>query len=569
MEGWGGGTVAHCALQPAFLTRRVAARAPVVIALIAALVYANGLSNGFTQDDWPLIAHNPIVQSFTGLWRAFAHPYWPKAWGWGQYRPVAVGLFVLQWAAAGGSPSVYHGVSIVLHVSVCLLLRRVLMTMVPPPGATIGAAWFALQPVHVEAVASAVGQSELLSTAFVLAAWLAHWREKRIAMVWFALALLAKETGIVFLGLAIVHDLMQGGARAPLARRRALYLRYGAVVVLYAVVLATIFSDQPLRVVAQTWDGATAGARLLTMLSVAPDYARLVVMPFVLRTNYEPQVIALQTALTPPVFLGGAFVIAVIIAVIMTRRRAPAICYGIAWFVMAVAPVANVFFATGVVLAERTLYLPTAGAAIVIGGLAARARPRLRVAALATAFGLAFAVRVWTRTRVWHDDLALTRSALHDSPRSYKAHHAAAMFLASTGQWTAAAGEYRLARQLFPRDGDPYRGGAEAALAARDYEGAAALLDSARRLAPTQIGPWLRLADVRALQRRWREAGALAFAAYELCPDSVRAIRVAATMAVRSGNPVAARTALRRGLADHPGNADLHRAYIAVRDTGP
>jgi tetratricopeptide (TPR) repeat protein len=187
-------------------------------------------------------------------------------------------------------------------------------------------------------------------------------------------------------------------------------------------------------------------------------------------------------------------------------------------------------------MAERTLYLPSVGAALIAGWAAywlLERAPR-PAAALATACAVAFAARTWTRTPVWHDDIALTLAALHDSPTSYKAHHAAGVLFAQTGHWTEAANEYRYARWLFPLDVEPYRGGAEAALVVHDYDGAAALLDSARRLVPRRFSPWIRLADVRFKQERWREASALAFGAYEMSPDSLRALGIAINANVRA-----------------------------------
>jgi protein O-mannosyl-transferase len=548
VERWDRGALAHPAVQYAALI------------LIAALAYANSLANGFTADDLVIITQNPLVHSLTGVWRAFAQPYWPEAWGWGQYRPLAIVSFALQWWLGGGQPWVFHLASIAWHATACVLLWRVLSAWLPPAGAAFGALWFALHPVHVEAVASAVGQTELMAATFVLAALLAHRRGERLAALWFGLALLSKESGIAFLGLAVIVDLMERRARP------ALYARYAVVVGLYAACLAVIFTGQPFRNIAPTWTGASIGSRWLTMLGLVPEYIRLLVAPITLRTDYGPQVTRLATAVTPEIVLGATLLIAAGIIAVHARQRAPAVTLGLTWFAIALAPVANVFFASGVVLAERTLYLPSAGAALIAGwvlGWAITPAPR-RALGLAAACAAAFAVRTWTRTPEWHDDLALTVATLRDAPLSYRAHHAAGVFLAEEGRWPEAAREYRMARELFPLDGDPYRGGAEAAMVAHDYDGAAALLDSARHLGPRQIQPWLRLADVRMLQGRWREAGALAFGAYELQPDSTRAIAIVVSAAVRARDIPGAQAALKRGLADHPGDERLRRESLYV-----
>jgi hypothetical protein len=494
------------------------------------------------------------------VWRAFAHPYWPEAWGWGQYRPLAIASFTVQWWLGGGASWVFHLVCMAWHAAACVLVWRLLSAWLAPAGAAFGALWFALHPVHVEAVASVVGQTELMAAVFTLAACLAHRRGSRIAALWFALALLSKESGMVFLGIAVAIDLIDG------MRRPRLYARYGLVAALYVAALAIMFADQPLSKIAPTWATATVGQRWLTMLTVVPQYVQLLVAPVVLHMDYGPRVIDLTTVVTTPVVLGAALLILSVLVAVCARTRAPMITLGLAWFAIAIAPVANVFFPAGVVLAERTMYLPSVGAALIAGWAAywvLERAPRPAVA-LAASCAVAFAARTWTRTPVWHDDIALTLASLRDSPTSYKAHHAAGVLFAQTGHWSEAANEYRYARWLFPLDVEPYRGGAEAALVAHDDDAAAALLDSARRLAPRRLSPWLRLADVRARQHRWREAGALAFGAYEMYPDSVRALAIAIDADLRAGEVRRAASAVERGLADHPGDERFRRESVYV-----
>jgi tetratricopeptide (TPR) repeat protein len=553
VEGRAGGHLAHRAIQsPAAIA--------IALALIAALAYANSLLNGFTLDDAAIILSNPLVHSLTGVWRAFAHPYWPEVWGWGQYRPLAIASFTVQWWLGGGAPWVFHLVCIAWHATACVLVWRLLSAWLAPAGAAFGALWFALHPVHVEAVASVVGQTELMAAVFVLAAVLAHRRGQRIAALWFALALLSKESGVVFLGLALAVDRIDG------ARRVALYVRYGVVAALYAACLVVMFASQPLSKIAPTWAGATLGERWLTMLTVVPQYVQLLVAPVTLHMDYGPRVVELATAVTPAVVVGAGLLVLLVLAAVAARQRAPMVTLGLAWIAIAIAPVANVLFPSGVVMAERTLYLPSVGAALIAGWVAywlSERAPRAAVA-LAAACAVAFAGRTWTRTPVWHDDIALTLAALHDSPTSYKAHHAAGVLFAETGHWTEAANEYRYARSLFPLDVEPYRGGAEAALVAHDYDAAAALLDSARHLAPRRLAPWLSLADVRFRQERWRESSALAFGAYEMNSDSVRALRIAINADLRAGDARGAAAAIKRGLADHPGDERLRRESVYV-----
>ena len=44
-----------------------------------------------------------------------------------------------------------------------------------------------------------------------------------------------------------------------------------------------------------------------------------------------------------------------------TLRRAPVVAFGITWMAVTLFPVANLVVPTGIVLAERTLFLPSVG----------------------------------------------------------------------------------------------------------------------------------------------------------------------------------------------------------------
>src|SRR5580704_5396890 len=178
------------------------------LAVIAVLCYANALANGYVQDDQGIIHDNPLVTTVSGLWRAFIHPYWPERNGAGQYRPLVIASFVFDRAVLHLGAWWFHLENVALHAFVCVLVYRLLCLTLSWRAAWLGSAWFALQPIHVEAVSNGVGRCELMASAFVLLAFFAHRERKRTAILWFALALASKESGIVFLGLAALNDVL-------------------------------------------------------------------------------------------------------------------------------------------------------------------------------------------------------------------------------------------------------------------------------------------------------------------------------------------------------------------------
>lgn len=572
-------------------------RAAVIVAVAGGLAYANAIANRFTLDDDTVIAKNDLVRHLSSVWRAFALPYWPVVTPAGQYRPLAIASFAVDWAVAGGSPHWMHFVNVMWHVLACMLVWRLLRELVTSGPALAGALFFALHPVHVEAVANTVGRCEVMAAVFVVGAVLAHRRGSWIAVPLYAAALASKESGAVFLGLAAANDLLLGTAqsvswgvaRTPPAvvrgvalwrRRWPLYAGYFGVAAVYAGTLAIVFRHRSLVDIAPTWFRASAVDRWLTEARVVPEYLRLMFAPYTLRMEYSPRVIDVAHHLSPIVAAGMVVTAAVGVALVYAWRRAPAAAFGLAWFGIAVSPVSNVFFASGVVLAERTLYLPSVGAAILVAWVAQEAMRRLsgpadarstghrmpigfRGLAMAGAVALlmAFAVRTWTRTAIWHDDKRLLVDAMLTESESYRTHLWAAEILGKHGDVVGAQREYAMARTLYPEDPHVYEAAAMIADAQDQYALADRLYDSASAIVPGVAVVYLRQARLRFRAADYAGAIHSARLAYLAAPDSVAALNVLTGAAQHIDDFRDAEWAFRRGLSDHPGNGSLHQQY--------
>ncbi len=452
------------------------------LVLVAVCAFANALSNGFVLDDRGIVLGNPLVQHWAQSWRAFTLPYWPEALGGGQYRPLAIVHFALDWRIGGGAAAWFHAVNVAWHALATVLVWRLAGQLMRPWPALACAALFAVHPVHVETVANVVGRLEGMGAVFALGVVLAHRASSRLAVPLLAFALLSKENAIVAVALVLANDLLlEPGAWR---RRAGLYVGYAVVVAAYAATLATVFHDQPFHVVTGTLADASLGTRLWTVATVVPHYVRLLLLPASLSADYEPQVIPAASGLTAAGAVGLLLLISYVSAVAMTWRRHPPLAFALAWVALALAPVANVFFVSGVTLAERSLYLPSVGAMLALGvaiDAGYRQRLRLTLGALVVAF-LAGAVRTWTRTPAWRDDRAYVMTLLADHPESYRAHWVAGRVHRAAGRLDAAGRELEQARRLFSRSAKIYVEAAEVALASGDARAATAFRDTAAAL---------------------------------------------------------------------------------------
>jgi hypothetical protein len=179
----------------------------VSVLAVTLVVYGNSLLNGFALDDNLYVLSNPQVTnpSIKGLFEATQYN--------NVFRPIMFGSFALDWAVGGSHPIVYHAVNLLLHVGVTLLLYLVLRRLLADIQRGSLIAWvavliFAVHPIHTEVVSSITGgRSELLAMGLLLAAWLLHLEDRPVAAVFcFVLAMLSKESAVVFGPLAFVAD---------------------------------------------------------------------------------------------------------------------------------------------------------------------------------------------------------------------------------------------------------------------------------------------------------------------------------------------------------------------------
>ena len=396
-------------------------------ALVAALAIGasiRGIFNDFVYDDIPIIQENVRVHhfDFAHVREIFANAYWPPPFVEQLYRPLTLVGLAAQYAVGAGSPMVFRLVSYVLYAVTAVLVYR-LATRVLDPWPSLGiAALFAVHPVHVEAVALGVNQAELLVglIALVMTTSYIDWRRAGtirgrswalLAMV-YALATLVKESGFVlplFLVAADVTILRSDESRWP---RRADVFGYALLAAVAAASLALRFAvaGSPAFAVVPAAElrGLDVVGRLGVMLHVVPMWLRLLVWPRHLQVDFAPGEIVSGGVLEAA--LGALLLLALVAAIVYALRRDRVLAFGLLWMAIALLPVSNIL-PTGVVLGERTLFLPSIGFVIAVGAAAQRVleRPamspksrRLVVACACALFVVLGLLRSVGRQAVWN-----------------------------------------------------------------------------------------------------------------------------------------------------------------------
>ena len=483
---------------------------PAIAALAAFAVYASTLSHQFVYDDLSVIVANPKLHHLANWREILTSPWWPR----GLYRPFTSLTLAANWTLSPERPFGFHLANALMHAAAAAALCVLATRLMSLPSALAAALLFAVHPVHVEAVANVVGRAEVLATLFVLLSVLAYLRygdltaergSSRARALAAAgtlgaavLALASKESAFALPGILLVAD--WGRARAegqPFAARAA-----GSWPVWTAALLVTIgwlwlrtavVGELAGDVPAPGLAGTSVLDRMAIMLAVVPQYLRLLLYPARLSAEYSPAFLPVSTRLGPAGWLGLVSLLVFAGIAVAARRRAPVVTVGLAWAAVAILVVGNVLVPSGVVLAERTLYLASAGVCLAAGWLWGSWYARRRGVAV-VALGLVLAagfLRTSSRAGVWRDEATFFPQLVADAPGSYRADWVAAMLAYERGD--SASGE-RLMRS---------------GLAA--YTGSAAM--------------WSDFAVVLERQRRWSEAAGAFWSSFSA--DSGRAIDAA------------------------------------------
>lgn len=445
------------------------------VAILALAASITGLGNGFALDDIPIVLTNQRIHSLSAPWTFLGQTYWPADQGPALYRPLTIFGFALQWGASAGAPVVFHLTSILLYVAAALAVFWLALELLPRPVALVAAALFAVHPVHVEAVANVVGQSELLVGILVpvAVAWYVHARRRGpittrggiVLAALYALSLGAKEHAVVLPGLLICAELLLVNDTTPVRARleRALPALLGLVAVLitFWTVRTMVTGGTIGRDIHPAFRNGDVGTRLLTALGVVPEWLRLLLYPVHLSADYNPQEIPILTSFGWRAFLGLSLLLELAWAVVWAWRRRPIVAFGILWTGLTIFPVSNFLLPTGILLAERTLFLPSVGVVLIVGGLLAPLWPaiqtwpvvRQRLAGgLVALILLGGLVRSALRQPVWKDNATLFRVTAQDAPRSYKARAAYGVMLLQSGQEEAGEREYLEGLSLYRDD---------------------------------------------------------------------------------------------------------------------
>ncbi len=484
-------------------------RSPVgigaVVALVAAGAFATSVGHDFVYDDVHMIVASTQLHSMSNMGSVVTGSWW-----FGElYRPVTQLSFAVDWRIGDGDPRYFHVVNIFLHAIAATLVFLLCRAVLNGFAAVTAGLVFAIHPVHVEAVANVVGRAEVLATIFILAVTLLYkvdgdlasrspsspvrWVTSFGVLLLLVLAFGSKETGLAAPGLLLIVDWIQARRTgvAPSERIRGhltLLLASFALAVEWMLLRSFILGD---------FAGVHPGPgifthdfvdRVIVMAPVVVEWLRLMVFPLRLSADYSPNFLSGEPELSAKALIGAAILLSLVVAAVRARIRAPEVTFGLLWLGGTLLVTSNILVPSGLLLAERSLYLPSVGFVLVVGWVAGRLAVKNRnvsvaLVALFVAAGLARTVH---RVPVWKNATTFFPQLVRDAPGSFR------------GLWVAGALAYQT----------------------DDRQTGEQLMRSAIATYPLFPNVWSDLASHLEEDERWLEAAQFYAAAYRI--DSAR-----------------------------------------------
>jgi tetratricopeptide (TPR) repeat protein len=405
------------------------------------------LGHNFAFDDSMAIVGNPLIDGSRSWSAAFTSDFWGERPGFqhiASWRPLTLWSLRLDAIIGGGEPWAFHGMNGLLHLLVILSVGVLGRRLDWQPMARLWLGLFvAITPAFAEAVASAVGRGDLLAALFGL--WGITWirGRPRLALLSLALALLSKETAVVY-ALTAGAWALQARYVARLAVIAGLgggwYLARSAVVGHLGGVVPVI--DNPLA-------GMGVGERVLSGLGIMGRY-----ISWSVGGQPVPADLAAGVTHQSHLILGALALGALIATSVWAWRAGSPVLIGAILALSSLVLLSNIPFVLPTPAAGRLAYHPGLGVFLALAaGLSALPGPSSVWRGAHALAGCLWAVGAFSGVQTlaaWEHDAALFEASVAIEPDSARARCNLAKVQMDAGRLDHARGHLEAALERVP-----------------------------------------------------------------------------------------------------------------------
>uniref|UniRef100_A0A6Q2YZQ3 dolichyl-phosphate-mannose--protein mannosyltransferase n=1 Tax=Esox lucius TaxID=8010 RepID=A0A6Q2YZQ3_ESOLU len=523
-------------------------KAKITLALVALLCFINSYDGDFVFDDSEAIVNNQDLNPATPLNNIWGNDFWGSNLSSNNshksYRPLTVLTFRFNYLMAGGlHPVGFHILNIGLHSLISALMFDMFSILLGgltyvnrkrlnhvPKASLLAGILFAAHPIHTESVAGIVGRADLLCALFFQLSFLTYCKAFRgggfCEQLRFCLNV-CKEcknipahichlwSCILMTGLTSVHELVRTGlltrlALLSLSGASLLYTRW------------KIMGTGPPAFTEVDNPASFAENVFLRVINYNYYYslnAWLLLCPWWLCFDWSMGCVPLIKSAfdwrMPWLLLLWSFLIGLINQAICSQdsQRRRTLTLGLVLLVVPFLPACNIFFRVGFVVAERVLYLSSAGYCMLLAYLFGsflnhndKRNPMGLLRALLLALLCVYVARCSMRSHQWRSEQSLFTSALSVCPLNAKVHYNVGKNLADRGNTSAAIKYYREAVRLHPTYVHAMNNLGNILKERNELVEAEDLLAKAVHIQPDFAAAWMNLGIVQNSLRKFEEA---------------------------------------------------------------
>ncbi len=450
----------------------------ILVGLLALICNANTFSNEYAFDDAAVIVQNEFVhQGFAGipdiLTKDAYYSYYNQLnssdqLSGGRYRPLSLVTFAIEQqffgaVSKGQTDSVIaYGISYdrqaqyekrfitemhIRHVFNVLWYGLLVITLLyflrtivfrdNPLLALIATVVFTIHPIHTEVVANVKSRDEIMSLLFICLTFIFAFKydesKKKglllAGLVSYFLAFLSKEYAITLVVLLPIAFYIFNNY--TIRRSLVATLPYLAVVAIYAIIRWKVtgprneLSDTDIQI--NPYALASSTEKLATEISTALNYLKLLFIPHPLSSDYSYNQIPYKDFSNIQVWLSLAVHAGLLGAMVWFLKKRSIWCFAIAFYLVNLAMVCNIFFDIGATMGERLIFHSSVGfcigmACLLYEGIgkvrAATARKYLLACAMLLII-VSGAYATIARNRDWKNNDTLYFHDVNVSPNSF------------------------------------------------------------------------------------------------------------------------------------------------------
>lgn len=411
----------------------------VLLFILPVLAYVNSLNNGFVWDDDSQVLNNPFIKNLHFIPEIFSR----DAWGGGAhplsnyYRPLMNIIFMLDYHLFGFRAWGFHLVNILINALVAILiflLIRRLFEESGPSGSNlyllpsfIAALLFAVHPIHTEAVTWISGVPEISFALFYLLAlyfFILGNKDpgfnsfKLISVVSFFVSALCKETALTLPLVLLGYDSAFG---QPFKNMPGCFRKYMPYLGAAAIYFILRFRALGGLVPHARRLGFNAYQYVLTAFFLFGQYVEKLITPLNLRIFYVFHPVTSIFAVRG--FLSMLIVFIFLFLDIVAWKKNKMVFFGLFFFSATLLPVLYIPGLGNSVFAERYLYLPSFGGALLVAAVLAWSRTILpktgtALTVISTLLLASYSLMTISRNTVWKDEVTLYSDTMKKTPEA-------------------------------------------------------------------------------------------------------------------------------------------------------